>query len=402
MEEHEEYKNELSLTPFETLEGEIIEIKEPAAPKGVSDDEITALKVQAKDLVEELNTATGSKEMALIDDMSNVGLRTQRTAGSELDLLRVRMGEMMVRKDTSTEISHDLVDLRLALNEINPHKFTRPSLIRRVVAAIPVVNRFFSPMRVLEMIAIRYETASRQVQVIETRLGEGRRMLARDNIELRKLYEQVEAQMAPVQKNAYLGELILQELEKQVKLAEDSMKRERLMTVTHDVAMRVQDLRTMEEVFYQFYISIDLTRQNNSRLAQSVERTLSLATNVVIVGLAIQTALARQKRVLEATQKTKEFLGNVIAANASAIKQHTQEIGDIYNNPVIALDKITEAHDQLLEALNMVERMQKEGIDNARQNIARLTELSTDLHERSLASHGSAENSDIEIKPVEA
>jgi len=132
--------------------------------------------------------------------------------------------------------------------------------------------------------------------VIEIRLGEGRRLLARDNVELRKIYEQVEAQMLPVQKHAYLGELIMQELELALAGTTDPLKRERLQSVLHDVAMRVQDLRTMEQVFLQFFVSIDLTRQNNSRLAQSVERTLSLATNVVTVGLAIQTAMARQKR----------------------------------------------------------------------------------------------------------
>jgi len=69
----------------------------------------------------------------------------------------------------------------------------------------------------------------------------------------------------------------------------------------HDLSMRVQDLRTMDEVFLQFFISIDLTRQNNARLVQAVERTLTLATNLVAVGLAIQTALFRQKRVIDAT-----------------------------------------------------------------------------------------------------
>ena len=54
--------------------------------------------------------------------------------------------------------------------------------------------------------------------------------------------------------------------------------------------------------------------------------------------------------MLEATQRTREFLGDLIAANASSIRQHTEEIGDIYNNPVIAIDKIEQAHNDLMEA----------------------------------------------------
>ena len=50
----------------------------------------------------------------------------------------------------------------------------------------------------------------------------------------------------------------------------------------------------MQEVHLQYFVSIELTRQNNNRLGQAVDRTLTLATNVVTIGLAIQAALVRQ------------------------------------------------------------------------------------------------------------
>ena len=125
------------------------------------------------------------------------------------------------------------------------------------------------------------------------------------------------------------------------------------------------------------------TRQNNNRLGQSVERTLALGTNVALIGLAIQMALVRQKNVLVATRRTQEFLGNLIAANAAGLRRHTDEIGDVYNNPVIAIDKITQAHNDLIEAMDAADRMKLEGIQAARENIAKLSELSAGMDERS-------------------
>ena len=373
---------------------------EPVSPAELSDAEASGLKTQAAQLVATLVDASGSREMALADDLTGLGLQAQRAAGGELDLLRARMGDMLVRKDSSATIARDLMGLRLALNEINPHELSKPDVFHRLFGGLPFINRVPTPAQVLEMIAVRYENVNQQVQGIETRLGEGRRMLARDNVELRILYEQVETQMLPLQRNVYLGELIMQQLDQALAETNDPLKRERLRAVQHDVAMRVQDLRTMEHVFNQFFISIDLTRQNNTRLAQSVERTLSLASNVVIVGLAIQTAMARQKRVLEATQRTQEFLGEMIAANAAAIKQQTREIGDVYNNPVIALEKVTAAHDQLIEALDTVEQMQTSGIEQARQNIARLAELSGELHQRAVSIHKTPDRLDAQSTPT--
>jgi uncharacterized protein YaaN involved in tellurite resistance len=113
-----------------------------------------------------------------------------------------------------------------------------------------------------------------------------------------------------------------------------------------------------------------------------VEQTLTLATNVVTVGLAIQSAQIRQKRVLEATRRTREFLGDLVALNAAAIRRHTQEIGDLYNSPVIALEKITQAHNDLVEALDAAGRLRQEGIESSRENIAKLSEMSGALERK--------------------
>lgn len=78
-----------------------------------------------------------------------------------------------------------------------------------------------------------------------------------------------------------------------IERTDETLKVDRLRNAFHDGSMRVQDLRMMEAVHTQFFVSIEMSRQNNPRLPQSVERTLTLAMNVVTVGLAIQTALAQ-------------------------------------------------------------------------------------------------------------
>ncbi|MBI4198666.1 MAG: toxic anion resistance protein, partial [Chloroflexi bacterium] len=139
---------------------------------------------------------------------------------------------------------------------------------------------------------------------------------------------------------------------------------------------------TMEEVHTQFFVSIEMTRQNNTRLGHAVESTLTVATNVVTVGLAIQVALIRQRDVLRATQRTREFLGEMIVANAETINRHIQEIGDVYKEPVIALEKITQAHNALMEAMDMADRLKQEGLVSARENIVRLSQLAGELEQR--------------------
>ncbi len=387
------------LVPTETREFVPVEVKEPKRPRGLSDTEEQDLKERALALVEELAKAGGSRELELSDSITNLGMQAQRAAGTEMELLRIRVSDMMTQQGPGDDIAKDLVDLRVALNEINPHELQHPTGIKKFLGWIPFIGKVAPAIKVLEKVAIKYEPVSKQVTIIETKLREGRAMLARDNVELRKLYEQIETQQLPIQKNAYMGELIMGELNELMGESDDALKAERVRNSLHDVSMRVQDLHTMETVHIQFFVSIEMTRQNNNRLGQSVERTLSLGSNLVMVGLAIQSALTRQKRILEATQRTREFLGNLIAANAASIRQHTEEIGDIYNNPVIAIDKITQAHNDLIEAMNTADRLKQEGIEAARGNIAKLRELSMDMQQRS---QGLREQREAEPRSIEA
>lgn len=343
-----------------------------------------------------MESASGSRELELIDSVTSVGLQAQRHAGREMDLLRSRVGDMITNDGPGGAIAGDLVELRMVLNQINPHGLSDRGFVGKIISFIPFAKQLSPALRILERIAIRYESVSRQVTQIESKLRDGRMMLDRDNVELRQLYGQIEAQQLPIKKNAYLGELMMDDLTGLMEQTTDNNKTERLRNALHDVSMRVQDLRTMEAVHGQFFVGIDMTRQNNTRLGQSVERTLTLATNVVMVGLAIQAALSRQKRVQEAVVRTREFLGSMIAANAGAIREHTEAIGEIYNNPVIAIEKIEQAHNDLMEAMNIADRLKQQGIESARENISRLSQLSSEMQQRSSGLREQAQTASIE------
>ena len=350
-----------------------------AAPGSMTDEEVTKTRQQATEMVRSMCESTGARRMAVLDEVGTMGLQSQRNAARQLELVKTRMGTLLDGGGSSRDVATGMAALRTALDRINPH-LEQKSLWSRTIGALPFV-RDNALVRALKKIAMRYEPVSKQIVVIETKLREGRSLLGRDNIELRRLYEDVETQQESIQRQIFLGELLLVELRKAAAGTDDPRQREAIQTATHDVAIRVQDLRTMNEVHLQFFVSIELTRTNNTHLAQAVDRTLTLATNVVTVGLAIQAALARQRAVQEATQRTREYLGEVITQNAAAIRQQTEEIGNLYNEPIIAMDKLVQAHHDLLVALDEASSVRERGIQTALANIEQLTSLTSELSE---------------------
>ncbi|HEY5422635.1 MAG TPA: toxic anion resistance protein [Ilumatobacteraceae bacterium] len=360
----------------------------PTPPKTMSASEVTEARRQASELVRYVRDSDGSDQLAAIDEVSSVGLKSQRNAGRQLELVRGRMATLLDSGSAGKSLANELVNLRVALDNIDPSSgdHNRLSRLRR---SLPFV-RNKSMLRTLKKVAIRYEPATKQITIIETKLRAGRALLVRDNVELRRLYEDIEGQQDAIKRQTYLGQLLLQELEALRVDGDDPLQRDRLQAAKHDVASRVQDLLTMQEVHVQYFVGIELTRQNNQRLGQAVDRTLTLATNVVTVGLALQAALVRQREVQEATERTRQFLGELIVSNATAVRRQTEEIGDLYQDPVIAMDKLTQAHHELVAALDVAGKLREQGIDTARRNIDELTVLTQELDQRVHASdHGS-------------
>jgi uncharacterized protein YaaN involved in tellurite resistance len=348
-----------------------------APPEAMSADEVAEVRRHAGELVRSVRESTGSRQLGALDEVGKIGLTSQRNAGRQLELVKARLSTLFDEGGASKEVASDLVELRLALDKINPST-ERQRIGTRLLGAVPFL-RHSALVRSLKKIALRYEPVSKQIVVIETRLRSGRTMLTRDNVELRQLYEDVESQQDAVQRQIFFGHVLLDELQALAGEVHDGREQDRIQTAVHDVAVRLQDLHTMQEVHVQYFVSIEITRDNNQRLCQAVDRTLSLATNVVTIGLALQAALARQKEVKEATERTRQFLGEVITQNAAAIRRQTEEIGDLYNEPVIAMDKLAQAHHDLISALDTASQLREQGVVTARRNIAELTQLTRDL-----------------------
>ena len=84
-------------------------------------------------------------------------------------------------------------------------------------------------------------------------------------------------------------------------------------------------------------------------------------------------------KITKAVQETQQYTSDMLAANAQAIRQQTSEIGDLYKNPVLALDKVKLAYDELMGAMTEMEEIRRAGTESARQGITQLTEMSATL-----------------------
>lgn len=346
---------------------------EATPPGNLDETESNEIKERALALVTE---ATTSNDRGVIRKFSNIGASAQQETRAKVGLLKTRLGTLMKDLDgDGATIPNDLLKLREVMDEINPHKLTEPKkTFLGLVKKIPKIGD------VLVKIARKYETVQSQINEIMNALRSGKDELLRDSLELEGLYNQVQAAQLDLKKNAYLGELIMQKMEEMLKETEDLAEKSKFENILHKTAMRTQDLRTMEQMNQQFFISLDMTINNNDQLSDSIDRTIIVCDGVLTVGLSLQVALANQKRITKSVQATQEYTANMLVANAAAVKSQTIEIAELQNNPVLALDKVKQAHMSLLEAIDATDDIKRAGIASAKDGIKQLTEMSEVLN----------------------
>lgn len=360
-----------------------IEAGEATKPSSITDEQAKEIQHQADNVLEELSGAEGAKVFDVEDRIINVGIQDQKSTSSSLALLQERMGKVFYSDNKSSVtagLTKDITDLQGALIKVNPKDIQKEAKYR-IIKIIPFFGNWV--VNVLKESANRRLTLQEFVDHLEESLQNGERMLKQDNIQLKVMYSDIEEKQKLISSDAYFAEVLMEKLSKLAEETPDEDKKKNSYNkVLFRLATRAQDLRAMENVHEQFYISIEMTRDNNDMLVATVQRMLTLGMQVVYVAFAIHAALMRQKDVIEAQKGTKSFVSNMILSNATMIHSHVAEIGDLYKEPVIAMDKLEASIDQLELAIDETNRLKAEGIDRARENITKIKQLTERIKEK--------------------
>ncbi len=359
-------------------------------PRGLDGAAEAQLRGQADQLASAVLANPADRKLSR--QVSAMGVKEQRKASNEITLLKTRVGTMLKQLEgEGGEIPRTLIDLRNTMDEINPQVLGKPSGIAKLLGRAPGIGK------VLKRVAVKYESVQQQIDHIMNGLRHGKDKLLEESAELEQLYDQVHVAQRGVQQSAFLGELLWQKIEDSNAEATDPMERQKLQAMSHKVAMRVQDLRTMEQVNLQFFASIDMTLQNNDSLCDQIDRTVMVTQSLLTVGLAIQAALASQKQIASAVRQVQEGTASMLEANAAAIGSQTREIGEMQNNPVIALDRVKNAYETLVGAMDEMDRIRSAGTEKARAGIAELTRMSAVLEPKVEALRAAGELPEAEI-----
>lgn len=340
------------------------------SPKWASEDNVELMQKRSQELAESTKTSGGP---ALNRIVGNIGASAQKKMASANDLMKGNVNSLLKGLDGKSPAGEKLLELRSTMDQLNPHSLHNawwfswmPNTIKR-----KAVSRFVR----------QYQPMQSHVDAIFDGLRNGKDDLLESNLALEQQYNEIAAAKKEIESEIYIGELFIQQVDAQdaETPAEDIQEKQKFATVKNQAMRRIRDLRTMEQASVQFFISIDQTIATNSLLDESIDSALTVGPMVMNNALRIQAALAQQETIKDAVQQFQAGLGDMMAQNAGSIEKAAQEVGDLYNNPVIALQKMEEGFDKLMNAVKIANDTMSTSTAKARETSDRLADMTAQL-----------------------
>jgi uncharacterized protein YaaN involved in tellurite resistance len=307
--------------------------------------------------------------------INDLGMKHQTRLSNQNAILDQSM-QMLAKTQDGGTVAKDLLLLRNEVEALNPHQYnlTAPTsatakFFRTVLGKKNPVSRYLE----------RYEKGSVVLKDITRSLLAGKEGLKDDNnilsIDKKSLRDTLDGLAHAIK----VGQVLDQKFEAKLREINQQEQPEEYRFLQEEVLFplrqRIIDLQTAMNVNQQGVITYDLLIRNNDELIKGVERSVTITTVALSVGVTAQFALNKQRNVLEAVKGTKEVTEKILMGNAETLRTQGVEIQKAATEPTIAVDVLANAFTKLNEAVEDLSAFRTGALAGMKESISRLEDL---------------------------
>lgn len=335
----------------------------------LTEERVHELNHQAITLEQEVTTSDGSPVMEM--KLKQLGSDAARRATKIRTLVETKVKDLMVNVEGESPTANKLIELRTVMDRLNPHSLHNDWKFK--------ILPEFLKKRALRAYVEKFESNQDHISAILNGLQEGKERLLERIIDLASQYKQLKEATNEIQEDIYVGETLFKRLEAYTVNPDDPIETQKLERAKNVISRRIRDLRVAEQAIAQFLVSINRTADNSNILSEAIDSALFVGPLVLSNAVAIQVALSEQKNIANALDQFQSGLGTMMEQNAEMIEEQTRHIGELYNNPAIALEHLEKSYDKLMSAVAHADEIMKTSTTTARELSGRLEIMSKEL-----------------------
>ena len=347
----------------------------------ISDEQLREIRVDASSLTEEekqmVNEFSKQIDITKTNAVLQYGSAAQNKVAdfSETTLKNVRTKDL----DSVGETLEDLVK-QLKGFQINEKDGFFEKLFKKGGNAITNMK-------------VKYDSAEKNVDKIVKILEDHQVTLLKDISLLDQLYEKNNVNVKELTMYILAGYQRLDEIkanEMPAALAkaqatgdpEDAQKANDLSNAINRFEKKLHDLELTRMVSIQMGPQIRLVQNNDTLMVEKIQSTLVNTIPLWKSQMLIALGISHSKEAAKAQNEVTEMTNKMLKENAENLKIATIETAKESERGIVDIETLTETNKKLLETLEEVQRIQKEGREKRAAAQVELRKIENELHEK--------------------
>ncbi|WP_267404059.1 MULTISPECIES: toxic anion resistance protein [unclassified Chryseobacterium] len=294
----------------------------------------------------------------------NFGAELQRTLSNQSDSF---LGN--VRRSNSGEVGELINNLLIELNyvdveELNQNKF------KSFLSKLPFMK---SVMTQIENLFAKYDKIINNIDQISYKVNAGIITSTKDNAVLQTIFESNINAIKQIEELVIVGNLRIERagaelthMEANTQEFQDYQIADKRDFIAR-LDRRLADLKVVRLIMMQSLPQIRLVQNNNVSIAEKAQTILTTTLPLWKNQLSLAVAMYRQQQSIEIQQKVSATTEDILRKNAERLGQNSVNVARANEQTIVSVETLRETTSKLINTLNEVKQIQKQGAEGRRK-----------------------------------
>ena len=281
-------------------------------------------------------------------------------------------------RDANIESAELIANLLGELHEVDINDLETPGPVKRFLRKIPGIKKLVTSVA---QIKAKYDTIEKNIDGILDKLEAGRQIAIRDNNLLEKQFENNCDYVDQLEELIIAGKIKSEELEGVIASMKgnpedyESYQISDIEEYKNSLDKRLHDLTILRYAFKQSLTQIRIIQRTNLMSANNTEAQIALTVPLWKNQLSLAVALYNQKNVIDMSGKVADATNEIIANNASMLKEQAIQVAEQNQRSVIDIETLRKSTADILATVEGVQKANKIGAEKRANAEAELKKL---------------------------
>ncbi|WP_318848651.1 toxic anion resistance protein [Chryseobacterium sp. JV558] len=294
----------------------------------------------------------------------NFGAELQKTLTNQSDSF---LGN--VRRSNSGEVGGLINDLLVELNYVDVEELNS-NKVKSFLSKLPFMKKVITQV---ENLFTKYDKIINNIEQISYKVNAGIITSTKDNAVLQTIFESNVNSIKQIEGLVIAGNIRMERAAVELAQMETSPQdfQDYQIADKRDFIARLDrrmaDLKVVRVIMMQSLPQIRLVQNNNVSIAEKAQTILTTTLPVWKNQLSLAVAMYRQQQNIEIQQKVSSTTEEILRKNAERLGQNSINVARANEQTIVSVETLKETTSMLINTLNEVKQIQKQGADNRRK-----------------------------------